>query len=196
MRSANGMATAQPTASGRRSTAYCKRAIAGATPASGHPVPRFEEDRRHRARDAARRFADDDEAEIEELLEDLLENCPELGAAIREAAEDRRGLGAWARDRRERREAQDYRRGYRHYGDGRRIAARDVEWGPYANQPSRPIENFAERRGESQREEVQPLGRDRRRAHDRAMAFDVGMSDYARFAAIFPGAADIITRSK
>jgi rRNA maturation protein Nop10 len=158
------------------------------------PPPRFGgEDRHRRARDAALRWADDDEGHIEELLEELLEACPELGHVIREAAEDRRSPHHWAKDRRERREAEDYRRGFRHFGDGRRIS-RDVSWGPYANEPSKPIENFSERRGESNREESNGLGGDRRRAAHDALAFDAGMSDYARFAAMFPGAANIITK--
>jgi hypothetical protein len=149
------------------------------------------EDRHHRARDAAGRWADDPAGDIEELIEEFCEACgPELAGTLREAANDSRGPAHWARDRRERREARDLRPGFRHYGDGRRLSRDAPDWGPYAEQ-GKTLENFSERRCESKREESEPLGD--RRAHDRALAFDAA-DDHAIFRAMFPGASRIITR--
>jgi hypothetical protein len=132
------------------------------------------EDRHQRARDSARRWADDEESDPEEMLEALLESFgPELASSIRECAD--RGPHAFVKDRRERREARDYRgSGFRHYGDGRRLS-RDVDWGPYQNEPGPALEDFSARRGQSKRDETEPLG-DRRRANDRALALDAGAS--------------------
>jgi hypothetical protein len=152
------------------------------------------DDRHHRARDAARRWDDDSEGDIESLLEDLLEECGgDLAGALREAANDARGPAHWARDRRERREARDYRgSGYRHHGDGRRLSR---DYGPVnvgREEGSPNIEGFGERRGESQREEIGSVG-DRRRANDRALALDA-RDDFSTFRAMFPGAAGIARR--
>jgi hypothetical protein len=143
------------------------------------------EDRHHRARDAARRFADDDEPGEEaaaELVEQLVEEYPEIGHVIREAAEDRRGPSHWARDRRLSRDAM---RSFRPRRLGR-------DFGPESmtSSTSPNIENFAERRGQSYREET--TGLDRRRAHD--MAYDAA-SAHDTFARLFGHqAASIITR--
>jgi hypothetical protein len=157
------------------------------------------EDRHQRARDAAARFSRDVDGDIESLLEDLLEECgPELAGALREAAGDSRGPSHWAKDRRERRQARDYRgSGFRHYGDGRRLSRDAPSWGPYVGQPEPPLEDFAARRGSALREETESLGGDRRRAHDRALALDAGASDHQVFRAMFGvGAASIETRGQ
>jgi hypothetical protein len=117
-----------------------------------------------------------------------------LAGALREAANDARGPSHWAKDRRERREARDYRSsGYRHYGDGRRLSRDEPDWGPYAAEPSKSLENFAGRQSE-QEQEKGPVG-DRRRANDRALAYD-GASDDQVFRAMFPGAMAIETRGR
>jgi hypothetical protein len=68
-----------------------------------------------------------------------------------------------------------------------------VDWGPYQNEPSKPIEEFR-RGGESLREET-PVGDRRRGASDR-MAFDA-QDDRATFRAMFgAGAASIETRGR
>jgi hypothetical protein len=90
----------------------------------GFPQHRYAaEDRHERARDLARRYSDDQGEElVEELIETLAEAHPEIvGAAAREIADDRHGgPHGWARDRREMREARDFRSGK--LFDGRRVS--------------------------------------------------------------------------
>jgi hypothetical protein len=138
-------------------------------------------DRHRHVRDALRRAADadlDDPETLEELVEILAEEHPEvLGRATREIGEDGRGPHRWARDRRALRMSRDTLRlrSPRRAGD-RPTVGRD--YGPPGvgqSNRSPTIENFAERRGESRREEEGAI--DRRRAHD--MAYDSGGSSAA-----------------
>jgi hypothetical protein len=132
----------------------------------------YGDDRHARARDALRRAADaaepDDEV-IEELLEALGATHPEVvGRAAREIAEDGRGPYGWARDRRERRRAEDVLHHRRARDVGRRPhLGRD--YGPPGvgrEEGSPRVEEFAG--GRRHWEE----GEDRRRAHD--MGMDAG----------------------
>ena len=149
-------------------------------------------EREEQCRDAMRRASDAadplDEEDMKDVLEAIAENYPQVLASVQhEMAADNRGPKGWARDRAERRSAEDSLRA--------KDAMRARKFGLTGRDAPAPFEGMPEPGGRiyhdcdehpSKREELGAI--DRRRAHD--LALDGG-STLDAFANWLPGAASI-----
>lgn len=159
-----------------------------------------ERQREEMCRDALRRAADAetlDPDEIEDVIEAIASNYPEILAKIQHEihdSADHRGPAGWARDRAERRAAEDSlrakdaRRRARDVMKPRRMGASD-DPPPFEGMPETGGGMFHGRDWEENGHGVPP-GEDRRRTRAFDIALDQG-DDAGAFAAWLPGAASI-----